>query len=1009
MRFSCLRREKHLFPSLINSRRKKSFLTRRRLVLEPLELRELFAVDATLELGPPSIIGNTAQFSVALDFQATAGEKLAYFGLDVEPSSPELVLPGPDYSAFAFAKSTPLLDGWTQIGFFNDPNFESSVEFDDSLVAPLETGIYTLGTLTVDFGAAGLGLDDAFTVAINGSGTVIGVDDPGQGFVFETVAFNPAARLVAPVSLSGAATVDEGALYTLTVGLPRNLDGNVLVDWGDGQATTVDVADLPSSGELTHIFTDGDRSVTIDVDLETSTGIQLPVGQLDVSVKDVAPTVVITGVSEIDAGSPYTLTIGSVSDPGTDTVTQYIINWGDGQQETIDSANLPENRQVTHVFATGPASPTVTVDIVNEDGSHRAAGTLTLTVRQVPAPEIVITGGGTAQVGAPYILTISTPTGPGSELVAEYFVDWGDSTVLSVDSEDVPPNREFVHTYVDGPRTVLIAIDLRDASGTTLAHFEKSIEIKVVDTGSIILDEFTNSGTIPGETPQSELVEVIGRFHDPDPSHTHTAVIDWGDGSQPEPATVTETDGVGTVTADHQYPTGGVFTIRLEIRNETGTTVDGETRAFVTGLRSINGTLQIVGSDGNDIITVTPQVDAEIFVDMTLPPAGNFRRTYDLASIQRIDIYVGGGNDRVMVSERLDIATYMEGGPGHDRLQAGSGPNMLLGGPGDDMILGGSGPDVLIGGGGRNQLLGYDGDNMLIGGLWEDSNDLRVEVFQIWRSSNSLADRQAAISELIDVDSDTEPDALFGEDGRSVYFASAPDVVTAGNDAAILIPEAIARELAHNHIRWNGIYTVVIDSIAFNATADRTSAAILSAEAEDQSALEEASSKSFDVNGDGYTTPLDVVIVINHLNEQSSGSGEAGDCETQLRHAERACFISKFQLDVNRDGLVTPFDALAIINYLSASALPAEGENDSSGSESGKSQNSVAYTAEEQDNGMPLIEAAFAGNFTIQPPTETEDWQELLTDIATDLLAETSQQCDQIQEMKNPELGGRCA
>ena len=78
-----------------------------------------------------------------------------------------------------------------------------------------------------------------------------------------------------------------------------------------------------------------------------------------------------------------------------------------------------------------------------------------------------------------------------------------------------------------------------------------------------------------------------------------------------------------------------------------------------------------------------------------------------------------------------------------------------------------------------------------------------------------------------------------------------------------------------------------------------------------------------DVNNDGVVTPLDVLVVINHLNRSdrnvSGGEGESSD------------------LDVNGDGVVTPLDALSVINRLnlasSASAAssastsgPAEGE-----------------------------------------------------------------------------------
>ena len=243
----------------------------RRLTLEPLECRRPFAVDATLSLGIPTLEGSIAKLPVSLEFTATAGEQLSYFSLDVAPSSSSLIGPGPDFSAFLFTKATPLLDDWSQIGFFNDPGFESTVEYDDSLVAPLPTGTYQLGILSVDLNAAHPPFGNVFTVAIHGSGTVIGVTDPSAGFEFKTVQFDPASRDVVIASIDGATNVAEGATYTLTiqqaVDLGQNAGVNFAIDWGDGNQETITVANLPANGEVEHVFADGPATRTILVEI----------------------------------------------------------------------------------------------------------------------------------------------------------------------------------------------------------------------------------------------------------------------------------------------------------------------------------------------------------------------------------------------------------------------------------------------------------------------------------------------------------------------------------------------------------------------------------------------------------------------------------------------------------------------------------------------------------------------------------------------------------------------
>ena len=51
-------------------------------------------------------------------------------------------------------------------------------------------------------------------------------------------------------------------------------------------------------------------------------------------VDNVAPTIAISGAANVNEGSAYTLTLGAVTDPGTDTVSSYIVHWGDGNTST---------------------------------------------------------------------------------------------------------------------------------------------------------------------------------------------------------------------------------------------------------------------------------------------------------------------------------------------------------------------------------------------------------------------------------------------------------------------------------------------------------------------------------------------------------------------------------------------------------------------------------------------------------------------------------------------------
>lgn len=86
-----------------------------------------------------------------------------------------------------------------------------------------------------------------------------------------------------------------------------------------------------------------------------------------VNVLNVPPILVISGPSSINAGATYTLSL-SRSDPGPDTITQWVIDWGDGMIETI-SGN-PSAAQ--HVYTAVGATFSIHATASDEDGTWNA-------------------------------------------------------------------------------------------------------------------------------------------------------------------------------------------------------------------------------------------------------------------------------------------------------------------------------------------------------------------------------------------------------------------------------------------------------------------------------------------------------------------------------------------------------------------------------------------------------------------------------------------------------------
>jgi glutamine cyclotransferase len=318
------------------------------------------------------------------------------------------------------------------------------------------------------------------------------------------------------VALSGALTVNEGGVYTLNFG-PVFDPGDVtvfkfVVNWGDGASNTFNTTSL---AEATHTYTDGVTNPTITVDLEDLDGLHTGAGTLTgLEVINVAPTIALSGDAGVDEGSPFELTLGAVTDPGNDTVQQFVVHWGDSSSNTYGS----NAQQVTHSYADGASFPTISVDVVDEDGTHVGAGSLALTVNNV-SPEISLSGNISVNEGSLYSLTLGTVTDPGTDAVIEYIVHWGDDSA----AQSFFNTGVVTHTYVDGISNPIITVDLRDEDGThTGAGILLLAVNNVVPSIALIGGSSANEG--------SAYTLTMGQITDPGDDTVTRAVVHWGDG-----------------------------------------------------------------------------------------------------------------------------------------------------------------------------------------------------------------------------------------------------------------------------------------------------------------------------------------------------------------------------------------------------------------------------------------------------------------------------------------------
>ena len=382
---------------------------------------------------------------------------------------------------------------------------------------------------------------------------------------------------VAPtIALGGDDSVDEGATYTLTLGAVTDPGDDTVttyrVDWGDGNTE-----DFASAGDVTHVYADGDSTPTINVTLIDEDGTHVNAGSKTITVNDVAPTIALSGDDSVDEGSTYTLTLGVVTDPGDDTVTTYRVDWGDGNTEDFASAG-----DVTHVYADGISTPTISVTLIDEDGTHANAGSKTITVNNV-VPDIALSGASDVDEGAPYILTLGAVTDPGDDTVTTYRVDWGDGN-----TEDFASAGDVTHTYSTA-NNYTINVTLIDEDGTHTNVESLPVTVNVPPAGVSV-----NAGGDGNVDEGGVFSRTITFSDDLDTGGDGwTYDIDWGDGAT-ESGSTTNT----SIDISHLYNDGDAsYPVTVTVTDTVG---DSDSKTFNVSVNNVAPTIALSGDDSVD-------------------------------------------------------------------------------------------------------------------------------------------------------------------------------------------------------------------------------------------------------------------------------------------------------------------------------------------------------------------------------------------------------------------------
>ncbi|MDS4074620.1 MAG: cadherin-like domain-containing protein, partial [Candidatus Accumulibacter sp.] len=285
-----------------------------------------------------------------------------------------------------------------------------------------------------------------------------------------------------------------------------------------------------------------------------------------VNVNNVAPTASVTGADAVSEGSVYALSVGAVSDPGTDTRTAYSINWGDGNTDTLTAAQWTAAAgNFTHSYADGGpggTARTITVSATDEDGTF-TLGSKSLTVNNV-APSLTLSGNASSNEGASYTLNLVASDPAGGNDPLSYSINWGDGSAVEnlTAAQLAAVSGNVTHAFADDEdgavnstaRTIVVTANDGDGGST--------VQNKVVNVNNVapIISATGASSTTTG-VPYSLT---LSNYVDPgtDTLLSNGISVDWGDG------TMTTHSAPGVVT--HIYTVAGAPTIRVSLADEDG-------------------------------------------------------------------------------------------------------------------------------------------------------------------------------------------------------------------------------------------------------------------------------------------------------------------------------------------------------------------------------------------------------------------------------------------------------
>jgi hypothetical protein len=372
------------------------------------------------------------------------------------------------------------------------------------------------------------------------------------------------------------------AFFNIAEGQPEALGSEAT---SSNQSVTLDLSGVTAGTQATLIL----RLVNNDADVQTS--VEIACVAIPGVVVNQPPTVTVALANDTapegPAGDPYRhdlltndpTVIGTTSDD--QGIIQLDVQVDGGAFLDVTSALNPDGTYIVNPGSLSPGLHRVTIRATDTEGASSEAF-LDITVNTPP----VANAGGikTAIEGSVVTFDASASSDVDAPIFAyRWTLDDG--------------------TVVDGP----IATGLYPQDG------QFSVHLDVTDTaGSVASDTalvtITNAAPVVAAASnltgaEGQTVPFAASFTDAGVLDTHTATIDWGDGTT-GPGTITETAGTGTIAASHAYVNDGVYTIGIVVTDDAGATGSSQARATIANLPPVVGPVGDVTSHQGDLVTV---------------------------------------------------------------------------------------------------------------------------------------------------------------------------------------------------------------------------------------------------------------------------------------------------------------------------------------------------------------------------------------------------------------------